>query len=301
MTIKRDVMKFLIPTSIFGIKSDSLAGRKVIPLYIGPESFKINETKIIKETLTKGGFIVEYWGEQLPVISVTGGTGSGGILAIEILRSIYRNEQIQMEQLLLLRAREAEADSQFGLRNTDNATVRAGVRLAFDALFENGLSEIQSGIKTTIDRIGEIFDQSVEENTNPIELIPSLGAYAVSVDLYFQGLKYRGFFTNFNVNESATEPGLFTYDFSFKVLKRSGKRSNFMPWHRNPFDENGEARTASIPIEGARVDELSYAATYNLNNSAIAGEPTSTFSQAESPLQLDENDVGISRLNKVRS
>lgn len=295
MTIKREIMKFIIPTSIFGIKNDSLAGRKVIPLYLGPESFKISEQKIIKETLTKGGYIIEYWGEQMPTITANGTTGSGGILAIEILRSIYRNEQIQMENLLLQRATDAETDVQF----LNNATVRSGVRIAIDSLIENGLSEIENGIRSTIDRITELFDQSVEENTNPIELIPSLGAFAVSVDLYFQGLKYRGYFTSFDVSESSESPGLFSYNFTFKVLRRSGKRSNFMPWHRNPFDENGDPRSASIPIEGPRVDELSYPASYA--DSESISQPTSTFSQAENPVILDPNDVGISRLNKVRS
>ena len=58
--------------------------------------------------------------------------------------------------------------------------------------------------------------------------------------MYFQGEFFRGYFTNFNVTESAQEPGHFTYTMNFTVTRRSGKRSNFMPWHRNPLEYDGE-------------------------------------------------------------
>src|SRR5690606_12088700 len=144
------------------------------------------ERKLITETFTKGGYMVEYWGEDLPTISVRGSTGSGGVEAIEILRAVYRNEQIQMDQVLRERAREAAEAARTALQDTSSSTTSAGIISALDSLFENGFSEIIDGTKSVIEEITSIFEDSVEENTNPVTFIPSLGAFAVAVDLYLQ-------------------------------------------------------------------------------------------------------------------
>lgn len=301
--IKRVTMKFLIPVSVSGIKSETLAGRKMIPCYISPQEMKIQESKLITETLTKGGYLIEYWGEELPIITASGSTGSGGIEAIDILRAVYRNEQIQMDQLLRERSRALSQAAESALQDTSSATAQAGIVSALDSLFENGVSEIIDGTKSVVEEITSIFEDTVEERTNPVTLIPSLGAFAVAVDLYMQGVKYRGFFKDFSVNESAESPGLFDYNFTFKVLKRSGKRKNFMPWHRNPRDANGNPREVSIPIEGPRLDELSYETNLSTFGSFVAGDGTSVFldHSVDNVEAQDVNDVGVNRFNKVRS
>lgn len=299
MTVKRETMKFLIPISIYGIKSETLSDRRLIPCYISPQELSVDESKIINETFTKGGFYIEYWGENLPVIRARGTSGSGGIEVIEILRAVYRNEQIQMERLLLERAREASDKSQ---EDINSASVGRGVLSALDSLFENGVSEIINGFDSTIEQITNIFDDSVEERTNPTTLIPSTGTFAVSVDLFMQGYKYRGYFTDFNVSESAEQPGLFDYSFTFKVLRRSGKRSNFMPWHRNPYDAGGNPREASIPIEGSRIDELSYATNPNTYGTIVVTDGLSSFESSQNNDNSQEpNDVGVNRFKKVKS
>ncbi len=62
-------------------------------LYINPTSFSIKESKLVRSDLTKGGYVVQYFGEQLQVIDVSGTTGSSGVEGINILRDIYRHEQ----------------------------------------------------------------------------------------------------------------------------------------------------------------------------------------------------------------
>lgn len=295
-------MKFLIPTSVFGIKSETLAGRQLIPCYISPQEFNVDESKLITETFTKGGYFVEYWGEELPTITARGTTGSGGIEAIEILRAIYRNEQIQMEEVLRNRARNAADSSATVFQDGASATAQQGVISALDSLFENGFSEILNGSQSVIDQIGSIFEESVEENTNPTTLMPSLGAFAVSVDLYLQGFKYRGYFKDFRVTESGEGPGLFDYNFTFKVLRRTGQRKNFMPWHRNPYDSNGNPTEASIPIEGNRLDELSYGTNPDTYGTIVSTDGFSTFTGTQNQTELaDPNDVGTNRLKKVQS
>lgn len=302
MPIRRVTMKFLIPVSISGIQSDTLRGRRMIPCYISPQTVKVNEKKLIKETFTKGGYFVEYWGEDLPVLNVSGTTGSGGIEAIEILRAVYRNEQIQMEEVLRERAREISNAADTTLQDTSSSNVGTGIVSALDSLFENGVSEILDGAKSVVEEITSIFDDSVEEQTNPVTLIPSLATFAVSVDLYMQGLKYRGYFSDFMVNESAENPGIFDYSFTFKVLRRSGRRNNFMPWHRNPYDASGNPTEASIPVEGARLDELSYATSAESSGSIASTPGFSSFVRTQTPVELEEeNNVGVNRLKKVQS
>ena len=299
MTIKRTVMKFIVPTSVFGINSETLSGRRVIPCYISPNEFSIDEKKLITETFTKGGYIVEYWGEQLPVITGRGTTGSGGPEAVEILRSVYRNEQIQMEQLLIDRAREASQAVQSTLQDTSTVIAQTGVTSALDSLFGNGFSEIIDGSQSIIDEISSIFSDSPDEIPNPVTLIPSTGAFAVSVDLYLQGFKYRGYFSDFRVSESGESPGLFDYNFTFKVLRRIGKRSNFMPWHRNPYDSTGAPTEASIPLEGSRLDELTFSSESEFSNNSRADGGIPAITAIENTGVVDPNNVGISRFNKV--
>lgn len=299
MTIRRNTMKFLIPISVFGIRSETLAGRRTVPCYISPTQFNIDEKKLITETFTKGGYMVEYWGEELPTITGGGTTGSGGIEAIEILRAVYRNEQIQMEQLLLERARRIEEDAGTTLQDSSSATAQAGIVSALDSLFGNGFSEIINGTQSVIDEITAIFGDSPEDVPDPVTLVPSTAAFAVSVDLYMQGFKYRGYFTDFRTSESGESPGLFDYNFTFKVLRRTGRRPNFMPWHRNPFNALGEPTEASIPVEGQRLDELSYATNAETAGTIIPTNGLSTFTNSENDIPEDPNDVGVSRFNRV--
>ena len=64
-----------------------------VEMYINPQQLSIQEKKIITPTRTKGGYVVQYAGEDLISIVIRGTTGSGGMEGINVLRSIYRSEQ----------------------------------------------------------------------------------------------------------------------------------------------------------------------------------------------------------------
>ena len=53
-----------------------------------------------------------------------------------------------------------------------------------------------------------------------------------SVELYWSGEVYRGFFTDFNVTEAANDIGFFNYDITFLATQKRGMRQNFFAWHR---------------------------------------------------------------------
>jgi hypothetical protein len=259
--VVRRVMQFLIPTSIDALGRDDLVDRTIVPVYINPQSFSIQESKIINENLTKGGYVIQYWGEELPIIQASGTTGSGGIEAVNILRDVYRHEQTQFKALLDGRSADLASEAQAALNNTSNATASAGLTNILDTITDGGFSGIVDGISSSIEAITNAAQGIVESNPNRVQLIPSIAAFAISIDLWWQGEKFRGYFTSFSVDENASTPGHFDYQFTFKVIKRSGVRTNFMPWHRSPTDAAGQPITASTPKEGARTDELSFSTT----------------------------------------
>lgn len=259
MTIARRVMKFLIPLTVDALGRNDLTGRAVIPVYINPDSFNIQSNKIISENLTKGGYSVQYWGENLNEIQASGTTGSGGIEAINVLYAVYRNEIIQFNKILLERATSLSNVAQANITNTSTATAGAGITSILNEITAGGFSNIIDGTKSAIEEITEAATGISNNNPNSVELIPTIGAFAVSMILYWQGEKFTGYFKNFRVDENASSPGLFNYQFTFMATKRSGTRTNFMPWHRSPTDSSGQPITVSLPREGAQLEELSFA------------------------------------------
>ena len=150
--------------------------------------------------------------------------------------------------------------------------------------------------------------RSFESNPSSIELIPTLGGFATSMIIYWQGECYKGYFTDFKVDESADKPGWFEYGFNFTIIKRTGMRKNSMAWHRNPYDSAGVPVTASVPKEGPRLDELSF----KTQQVIVQGELneldpgfskynsiTSKFTTLQNS-QNDENNVGINRQNSTK-
>lgn len=67
-----------------------------VEMYINPNNIAITERKTITEQRTKGGYVIQYWGEELINVSIAGTTGDGGIEALNVLRDIYRNEQLAL-------------------------------------------------------------------------------------------------------------------------------------------------------------------------------------------------------------
>ena len=73
----------------------------IVNMYINPQNITYSSSKIIDKQLTKGGFIIQYWGEQLTTLRISGHTGSSGIEGINVLYEIYRAEQYMFDPLAL--------------------------------------------------------------------------------------------------------------------------------------------------------------------------------------------------------
>jgi len=97
--IKRNIITWFIPE--FGI----------VRMYVNPQSIRYSHKKAITRDRTKGGFSLQYWGEDLGTLAIAGNTGSSGIEGINMLYEIYRAEQYAFDGVgLTLAANNASAD-----------------------------------------------------------------------------------------------------------------------------------------------------------------------------------------------
>ncbi len=81
---------------------------RYIEMYINPQAITANNKKIISRKRTKGGFMIQYWGEELEALSINGVTGDGGIEALNALNDAYRSEQLAL--VAITQARSADSD-----------------------------------------------------------------------------------------------------------------------------------------------------------------------------------------------
>jgi hypothetical protein len=180
-----------------------LPNASVIQMYINPENFVVRDSKQITETRTKGGFVIQYWGENLTKLTLSGTTGSSGIRGINVLRDIYRSENRGFELI----AAQTIAD----------------------------IEQTQSAIATSDVSLGlALEDTALELQKRNFLIRPSLASLAVNVLLFYQGVQYKGFFNDFTVTEGVSKLGLFDYNISFTSVETRGQRKNWASWHKEP-------------------------------------------------------------------
>lgn len=252
----RQMMRWLVPE------------QPMIEMYINPQSFKTNYKKIITKTRTKGGFTLQYWGEDLTSINISGTTGTSGIEGINVLYDVYRNEQLMFDPYALFLQAERDLEEE-------------------DDIFED-----LTGLGGTLfGQIGNVIKGAAAAGVpNATRAKPTLASLAFTVELYWSGEVYRGFFESFSVDEKADNLGLFNYDMVFTVTQKRGYRKNFLGWHRSavsgPSNSNPEFGTPyshSLPQAGYitpgknRVDQPSLGTNYpSIRNglNSVAGAVT---------------------------
>lgn len=205
---RRKLMHWLVPEG------------PIVQMYVNPQSVRYNYKKVINPQRTKGGFAVQYWGEDLIPLSIQGTTGTSGIEGINVLYDIYRNEQLAFDPYALLVSAKKEQET----FSSDLSTIGTDVF---------GLPSNPEGFGGIASDFISTLTGSAQQFSNIPRNAPSLAALACTVELYWSGEVYRGFFTSFSVTESAQELGLFNYDIEFIATQKRGFRQNFMPWHRS--------------------------------------------------------------------
>lgn len=195
----------------------------IVEMYVNPQSIKYSETKHISAPIrTRGGYMLQYWGEELGKISISGTTGSSGVEGINVIYDIYRNEQVAFDPIAL--ATEAAKDQ---------ASLSQGI---FDSIKGSGslLGEIGAAVGAGVNSLFNQVNSAIKTgNIDPLTPRPTLASIAFQTELYWSGWVFRGYFTAMTVNESADKLGLFDYSLEFTVTQKRGLRLNFMPWHRS--------------------------------------------------------------------
>jgi hypothetical protein len=216
--LKRNIITWFVPE--FG----------VVRMYVNPSSIQYNHKKLISKDRTKGGYTLQYWGEELDVINISGTTGSSGVEGINVLYEIYRAEQYAFDGVgLTLAANNAAADVANNLVNGIGGALGKGVSSLFGGTNSAAAAAGGAGF------LGGILGLDSPNNTLSAKNIPSLAQLAFTVEMYYNGWVYRGYFENMTVNESA-DNFLMQYQMTFVATQRRGYRVNRFGWERSATD-----------------------------------------------------------------
>ena len=192
-------------------------------MYINPQAISYIDKKLITKDRTKGGFTLQYWGEELTQLNINGTTGSSGVEGINALYEIYRAEQYAFDAVgLTLAANNASADVANNLVQGIGGALGGAIGGAAGAAAGGGL-------------LGGILGLDGPNSTLSTRNLPSLAQLAFTVEMFYDGWIYRGYFENMTVNERA-DNFLWDYQISFMATQRRGYRTNYFPFHRSAKD-----------------------------------------------------------------
>ena len=202
--LRRNIITWFVPQ--FG----------TVSMYVNPESIIYEHSKQIGKDRTKGGFTLQYWGENLTSIKINGTTGSSGIEGINALYELYRAEQYAFDTTGLNLA-----------ANNSNNSITQSLLGGASSLF--GAS---SGAPTSLSgMLGSVLGLSSPTSNLSPQNIPSLAQLAFTVEMYYGGWVYRGFFENMTITETSND-FLIKYSINFTATQRRGYRTNYFPFTR---------------------------------------------------------------------
>jgi len=226
---KRSVVKWLVPE------------QPMIEMYVNPENITYSYKKEINKQRTKGGFALQYWGEDLATLRISGTTGTSGIEGINILYDIYRNEQLMFDPYALALAAESDrlrqqelSEDIFGLGGLNGNAANLGTSIISGVLL-GAAGNVANSVGNSLGRaLGSVESSVVGGNPTATRNKPTPASLAFTVEMYWSGEVYRGYFTDFVVDERSEVLGMFTYTMNFVVTQKRGYRQNYLGWHRSP-------------------------------------------------------------------
>lgn len=204
----------------------------IIPMFINPQSISYSNTKLINKERTKGGFIIQYWGEDLSELTLDGHTGSSGIEGLNVLFEIYRAEQYMFDSIALTMAAESSVS---GINDLVSNALGGG----------DGIGGILGGGLSAISGLGGGTEGG--QSVLPKD-VPSLAAMATGIEFYYSGWVFRGYFTSMSITESVDHMGFFKYNIKFMVTQRRGYRTNTFANQRSATDGfTDPGSTSTVP------------------------------------------------------
>lgn len=199
---KRNIITWFVPE--FGI----------VTMYVNPESITYTDKKLITKDRTKGGYTLQYWGEDLTSINISGTTGSSGIEGINLLNEVYRAEQLAFDAVgLTLAANNASAPNLLGAITGASSPTTLGA----------------------ISAIGGLLGMDSPNTALVANSIQSLAQLAFTVEFYYGGEVRRGYFESMTVNEKANSFAI-EYNIVFISTQKRGTRLNYFPFSRSPVN-----------------------------------------------------------------
>lgn len=207
--LKRNIITWFVPE--FGI----------VRMYVNPSSISYVHKKLIDRARTKGGYTLQYWGEDLSQLNISGTTGGAGIEGINVLYEIYRAEQYAFDATGLSLA----------ANNSNQPNLLSSI-LGTGGDTSSLLGGTTNGVTGAI---GSLLGMSSPNTGLVANSINSLAQLAFTVEMYYNGWVYRGFFDNMTINERA-DNFLLEYNMTFTVTQRRGYRMNYFPWSKSAID-----------------------------------------------------------------
>ena len=198
---KRNIITWFVPE--FG----------VVRMYVNPSAITYSDKKVISKERTKGGYSLQYWGEELTTLNISGTTGGAGIEGINVLHEIYRAEQLSFDSVALGLA----------ANNSNNPNLLSSIM---------GIGSSTGGLVGAANSLLGLDSPNTALVANSIN---SLAQLAFTVEMYYNGWVYRGFFESMVVNERA-DNFLLDYQMIFTATQRRGYRVNYFPWSRSAAD-----------------------------------------------------------------
>jgi hypothetical protein len=207
--LKRNIITWFVPE--FGI----------VRMYVNPASISYNHKKLISRDRTKGGFTLQYWGEDLSQLTIQGTTGGAGVEGINVLYEIYRAEQYAFDGTgLSLAANNANQP------NLLNSILGTG----------SSTSSLLGGtVGGAVGAVGSLLGMDSPNTSLVAGTITSLAQVAFTVEMFYNGWVYRGYFDSMTINERA-DNFLLEYNMVFTVTQRRGYRMNYFPWSKSAID-----------------------------------------------------------------
>lgn len=244
--ISRNIVTWFVPQ--FG----------TVRMFINPQNIQYSDRKLISKDRTKGGYTLQYWGEELSQLTISGTTGSSGIEGINMLHEIYRAEQYAFDAVgLTLAANNAAADV------SNNLVQGVGGALG-QTIGGSNLTAAAGGAGL----LGGILGLDSPNNNLSARNIPTLASLAFGVEMYYNGWVFRGYFENMTVTERA-ENFLIDYNMTFTVTQRRGYRTNYFPWTHSPVSGPSNYNTPTSFSGYTTLNSNVGAATINTSGSTI--------------------------------
>ena len=207
--LKRNIITWFVPE--FGI----------VRMYVNPSSISYVHKKLITKDRTKGGYTLQYWGEELSQLNIVGTTGGAGVEGINVLYEIYRAEQYAFDAT--------------GLSLAANSANQPNLLSSILGTGGNTSSLLGGTTNGVTGALGSLLGSAGANLGLVANSINSLAQLAFTVEMYYNGWVYRGFFENMTINERA-DNFLLEYNMTFTVTQRRGYRMNYFPWSKSAID-----------------------------------------------------------------